>query len=270
MRVPPEKEWEEFTARESSLLKPDHKPRDPASVTFPFSDHRLVQPVLAATLARKGTMLKRLQSAFYVLTPSGFLLEYKNDDHFSNPEPVLSLKLADCELGNPPSKSGTAGFTLRGKNTGKAIGMTHDYTFRTDSMEQATKWWTSIQKYVGAAPRDNIPVAPAEQESDEEEAPGSVHSTKQAQPAQAAEGQKIPETKTSEPVTTAPQANTTAAGPESANSPANSASAQPTNVAAKEAGPTTAPSGTSGPPSAAGKEHSTAETTAKTATNASA
>src|SRR5437762_14327878 len=63
MRVPPNKEWEAFTHREPSLLKPDHKPRDPATVAFPFSDHKLVKPVLYATLERKSTLLKRRTTA---------------------------------------------------------------------------------------------------------------------------------------------------------------------------------------------------------------
>jgi hypothetical protein len=56
-------------------------------------------------------MLKRHQSAYYVLTPSGFLLEYQDEDLVLHQDPTLSLKLADCDLGNSPSKSGKAEFT---------------------------------------------------------------------------------------------------------------------------------------------------------------
>src|SRR5271169_1911751 len=111
MQVPPSREWESFTNREPSLLKPDHKPRDPAKVTFPFSDHKLTKPIIEATLARKSTMLKRRTTSYYVLSPSGFLLEYKDHDPITNPEPTLSLKLSDCDLGHPPSRSGKPGFT---------------------------------------------------------------------------------------------------------------------------------------------------------------
>src|SRR5271170_4712896 len=151
MAVPLDREWASFTDREPSLLKPDHKPRDPANVVFPFSDHPLTKPVLQATLARKSTLLKRRQTAYYVLTGSGFLLEYKDSDHILYPDPTMALKLSDCELGNAPSRSGKAGFTLRGKDTGKSLGRTHEYVFRTDSMEQAGLWWSKVEKYVGSA-----------------------------------------------------------------------------------------------------------------------
>src|SRR5881394_3578174 len=58
MKVPPEKEWNAFTMREPTLLKPDHKPHDPETAVFPFSDHALTKPVLEGDLMRKSTMLK--------------------------------------------------------------------------------------------------------------------------------------------------------------------------------------------------------------------
>jgi hypothetical protein len=63
----------------------------------------------------------------------------------------MALKLSDCELGNAPSRSGKAGFTLRGKDSGKSLGRTHEYAFRTDSMDQAALWWSKMEKYVGSA-----------------------------------------------------------------------------------------------------------------------
>src|SRR5271168_4662211 len=154
--MPPEKEWDAFCAREPSLLPADHKPRDAASLTFPFHDHHLVKPLMEGSLARKSTLLKRRTAAHYVLTPSGFLLEYKDKDVLQNPDPNMSLKLSDCELGNPPSRSGKAGFTIRGKNAGKTLisGNTHDYVFVTDNKEQANEWWSKIEKFTGNAPRE--------------------------------------------------------------------------------------------------------------------
>lgn len=171
--MPPEKEWKAFQAREHSLLKPDHKPRDPATATFPLSDHALTKPVLEATLARKSTLFKRRQSAFYVLSPSGFLHEYKDNDPVLYPDPTLSLKLADCDIGNPPSRSGKAGFTLRGKDAGKMVGRTHEYTFRTDSMDQAETWWSALSKFCGGASKNGG----ATESEDDEKSPVSQRST---------------------------------------------------------------------------------------------
>jgi hypothetical protein len=170
MGVPAEKEWKYFSSRESSLLKPDYKPRDPLAVEFPFSDHPSTKPVLEARLDRKSTVLKRRQPAYYVLTPSGYLHEYKESDPVANPDPTLSLKLADCDLGNPPAKSGKAGFTIKGKDAGKSFGgMTHEYAFRTDSMEEATKWWEKVHHFIGGV----SPVSPIAGEETDEESPVS-------------------------------------------------------------------------------------------------
>jgi hypothetical protein len=135
-----------------------------------MSDHPLTKPLLEATLARKSNMLKRRTTAYYVLTGSGFLLEYKDADPILHPDPTVALKLSDCDLGNAPSKSGKAGFTVRGKDSGKSLGRTHEWAFRTDSMEQAGIWWSKLEKFVGRAG--------GEQEEEEEEpvSPSSVRS----------------------------------------------------------------------------------------------
>jgi len=175
MGIPAQKEWDAFQAREPTLLKPDHKPHDPATASFPFSDHPFCKPLLEARLDRKSTLLKRRTSAYYVLTAAGFLFEYKDHDPVLHPDATLSLKLADCELGNPPARSGKPGFTLRGKDAGKSMGMTHEYIFRTDSEQVATQWWEKLEKFVGNAPRGAAAAAGpiTESEGEEEKSPVS-------------------------------------------------------------------------------------------------
>jgi len=116
-------------------------------------------------------MLKRRTTAYYVLTGSGFLLEYKDADPILHPDPTVALKLSDCDLGNAPSKSGKAGFTLRGKDSGKSLGRTHEWAFRTDSMEQAGIWWSKLEKFGGMA-------GGGEEGTDEEESPVSPSSVR--------------------------------------------------------------------------------------------
>jgi len=153
MQVPPELEWDNFKQREPSLLKPDHKPLDLKNASFPGSDHKLTKPIVEGPLSRKSTMLNRRTTAFYVLSPAGFLLEYPDRDPVTNPKPTLCLKICDCELGNSPESSGDAGFTIRGKDNGKYFGpgMTHEYVFSTDGIGQATQWWTNLERFVGLA-----------------------------------------------------------------------------------------------------------------------
>jgi len=257
--MPPEKEWEAFCAREPSLLPEDHKPRDAASVAFPFHDHHLVKPVIEGPLARKSTLLKRRNAAHYVLTPSGFLLEYKDKDVIQNPDPTLSLKLSDCELGNPPSRSGKAGFTIRGKNAGKTLisGNTHNYAFVTDNMEQANEWWSKIEKFTGSAPRGVADLP--DEEDDEEESPVTASPTSAvpaAVPAPAyTPGKTEMPTRTAstekKPITTAAP-TTNAAAP--ATTTARPVPALPTRTeapASTTAAPTAAPTTTPAPKSAA-------------------
>jgi hypothetical protein len=234
--VPPEKEWLAFQNREQSLLKPDHKPRDPATAEFPFSNHRLTKPLLEGTLARKTTMLKRRSTAYYVLTPTGFLLEYKDHDPVLHPEPVLSLKLADCELGNAPARSGKAGFTIRGKDAGKSFGgMSHEYIFRTDSMEQATRWWTGCEKFVGGASRNDKAGALTDSDGEAESplrtktqenvtaAPGQTAATRTA-----TQTQMAPHTSGAAPMTAAPTTAQAAATHAAAGAAAAAPTAAPT------------------------------------------
>lgn len=265
MRVPPAREWEAFLKREPSLLEANHQPRDPATVPFPFCDHSMVRPVLEGTLARKSTMLKRRQTAYYVLSAAGFLLEYKDHDPILNPEPALSLKLADCDLGNSPPRSGTAGFTIRGKDAGKSIGgRTHEYVFRTDSMEQATQWWTKLERYMGRAPRNDAPAAgPTNDLSEGDESSVAGQSSPPASPRQVPPTEKQPtmppapepqaqQSVTTAPMTTAPVSatpTTTAAEPSPTTPPTqHPISASHIGVTAAGAPPTATATPTTNPP----------------------
>ena len=276
MQIPPDREWTAFTMREPSLLKPDHKPRDPETATFPFDDHALTKPVIEGNLARKSNILKyppnplpcnplpttpvpcllatslllaacllrgikltprRRQSAYYVLTPSGFLLEYKDPSPISHPDPTLSIKLRDSELGNPPSRSGKAGFTIRGKDAGKSFGgMNHEYIFRTDSMQQATLWWTKLEKFMGNAPRGEDTAAQLTESEDEAGETGKVR----AEPGQGVRQQQPVQTA----APTAAATRGTSQGGSTTTAPAPTAGVTPTattGVAAPTAtpGPTT-------------------------------
>jgi hypothetical protein len=164
MQVPPEREWENFKNREPSLLTEDHKPLDPKNASFPGSDHALTKPVIEGPLSRKSTRLGRRTTAYYVLSPAGFLLEYADKDPATNPEPTLCLKLADCELGNSPEQAGIlgkAGFMIRGKADKKYLpGLTHDYVFSADGMGKATEWWENLEKFAGMSRRSDTADSP--------------------------------------------------------------------------------------------------------------
>ena len=253
MRVPPGKEWEAFAYREPSLLKPGHRPRDPATVPFPFSDHKLVKPVLEATLARKSTMLKRRNTFYYVLSAAGFLLEYKDRDPITNPDPTLCLKLADCELGNSPARSGKAEFIIRGKDAGKSFGgRTHEYNFQTDSVEQGIQWWTKLEQFVGGAPPPAVSGSVTDSEGEESPVSEKQQRSPVAAPEYTAYVHTAPQTATTEevveqqPITAGPQRTTsidkptTGAPPTAAPADVAHPTGPPSPTATATASPTTA------------------------------
>lgn len=155
-------------------------------------------------------MGRRRTTAYYVLTPSGYLLEYKDPNPITNPDPVLSLKLSDSEIGHSPSRSGSPGFTIRGKDAGKSFGgMSHEYIFRTDSMEQAEQWWSKLEKLVGGAPRADTGGALTESEDEGETAAVAGGRKVRAEPGQVA-GQHVP-VQTAVPTETGTRGQTAAA-----------------------------------------------------------
>jgi len=139
-KVSSDRDWQFMSTREPAILPSDYKPRDPTQVTFPFSEHELSKPLFEGPLNRKSTRLRRIIPAYYVLTPSGFFLEYKGPGAELFPEPSLSLKLADCELrkcapSDPPK------FIIHGKDPSKSFGgRTHNYVFRCDGTDQIEEW----------------------------------------------------------------------------------------------------------------------------------
>jgi hypothetical protein len=242
--VPPQKEWKYFESREPSLLKSDQKPRDPSNVQFPFSDHATTKPVLADTLNRKSTMLKRTQSAYYVLTPSGYLHEYKDSDPVANPEAGLSLRLADCELSESPTATGKIGFSIKGKDAGKKFGgMTHEYPFRFDSLEKATKWYEGISRFVAGGA--GMAVSGAGLESSAAKTRTEPLAGTTGQPAQKMGPTAVAESNTSAPTTAAAAAHPTTVPPTAAPT-----TAAPTTATQPAAGPTTAAHATSSPTTA--------------------
>ena len=50
--------------------------------------------------------------------------------------------------------------------------MSHEYIFRTDSMEQAQTWWSKLEGHMGNAPRGDTAGALTEESEGEEEAGG--------------------------------------------------------------------------------------------------
>ncbi|KAI9681851.1 MAG: hypothetical protein M1829_000596 [Trizodia sp. TS-e1964] len=154
-RIPGDFEWRGFVKRNpSALLDPHAHPRNINTITFPNQNHKSTQPLIEGTLERKGKVMKSYSSGYYVVTPSKFLHEFKDDDNFRrDPVPENSLFLPNCNVG---SVSGLE-FHVKGKDTSKGLmgsklSMNREYSFKAHSAEDALKWWSIISSIAGHSP----------------------------------------------------------------------------------------------------------------------
>lgn len=153
-RVAPDFEWNGFIRRNNNvLIDPSSPKRNLEALSFPNQDHRSTQPLIAGSLERKGKLLKRYDTAYYVVTPSKYLHEFKTDDDFSkDPTPENSLYLPDCLVGAVDGVK----FNVKGKDASKKLGlsMSHEYAFKAHTPEDAKKWHDTISAVAGQTTND--------------------------------------------------------------------------------------------------------------------
>lgn len=172
-RIPLDFEWKRFIRRHADvLIDPDAPTRSIEKVHFPNQNHPSTQPLIAGHLSRKSRLIpKRYTTNYYVVTPSKYMHEFKDDDNLhSDPSLELSLYLPDCTIGqcNGPK------FTVKGKDVhmgkvGTALATRHDFEFKASSPEEALKWWTVIREIAEgdetvpeSSPTNSEPSSPVE------------------------------------------------------------------------------------------------------------
>lgn len=152
-RITPNFEWEGFIQRNSNLLiDPNSPKRSVENISFANQDHPSTRPLIAGSLERKGTMLKRYDTGYFVVTPSRYLHEFKSDDDFAkDPSPENSLYLPDCLVGAVDGVK----FNIKGKDASKGMmskmSMSHEYQFKAHTPGDAQKWHDVIQSVSGGA-----------------------------------------------------------------------------------------------------------------------
>jgi hypothetical protein len=160
-RIPTNFEWDGFLQRNSStLIDPQAPKRSVEHISFANQDHASTRPLIAGSLERKGTMLKRYDTGYYVVTPSKYLHEFKSDDDFAkDPSPENSLYLPDCLIG---AVDGT-NFNIKGKDASKGalakMSMSHEYRFKAHTPDDARKWHEVISSVAGGA-SSSVPSSP--------------------------------------------------------------------------------------------------------------
>jgi len=165
--ISPDFEWNGFVHRNNAILiDPSAPARSISNVNFPNQGHKATQPMIAGSLERKGKLLKKYDTAYYVITPSKFLHEFKTDDDFArDPTPEVSLYLPDCIVGACAGQK----FNVKGKDVskgkvGNTFSMTHEFAFKAHTPQVANQWWEIMRKAAGQVtnelPESSVPTSP--------------------------------------------------------------------------------------------------------------
>ncbi|KAF2494722.1 hypothetical protein BU16DRAFT_46449 [Lophium mytilinum] len=170
--IAPDFEWNGFIHREEGILiNPSAPARSISNISFPNQNHKATQPMIAGSLERKGKLLKKYDTNYYVVTPSKFLHEFKTDDDFAkDPTPEVSLYLPDCIVGACSGQK----FNVKGKDVskgkvGNTFSMSHEFAFKAHTPNDANQWWEIIRAAAGQTTNElpdssspNSPISPTE------------------------------------------------------------------------------------------------------------
>jgi hypothetical protein len=171
-RVPSDFEWSRFVERNGNMLVDPNSPeRTIDAINFPNQNHRATKAMIEGTLERKSRnklSMSGYSSGYYVVTPSKYLHEFKDNDNLrKDPTPELSIYLPDATIGAPNGEK----FNIKGKDVSKGIGSklsgTSEIAFKAHSASDAQKWFNVIRSVVGHAPANlssepTSPVSPVE------------------------------------------------------------------------------------------------------------
>jgi hypothetical protein len=155
-QIPTDYEWANFYKRnEASLIDPKTPPRTMSNISFPNQDHPSTKPLIEGQMDRKSrTKVKGYSSGYYVVTPAGYLHEFKdNDDLRHDPTPELNLCLPDCSLGRVKGlKFRIKGKDVSGGKVGTALTMSSDFRFKAHSKQDIDRWLAVLASIVGRFP----------------------------------------------------------------------------------------------------------------------
>jgi hypothetical protein len=116
-------------------------------------DHAATAPLIEGSLERKSRnkLSWGYSTAYYVVTPSKFLHEFKDSDNSRHePKPELSIYLPDATIGQPNGEK----FNIKGKDKSKTFSSklsgSSELAFKAHTAEDAEKWFRVIKDVVGA------------------------------------------------------------------------------------------------------------------------
>lgn len=172
-RIPSDFEWSKFTDRNVNMLVDPNSPeRTIEGIAFPNQNHKATKAMIEGTLERKSRnklSLSGWSTGHYVITPSKYLHEFKDNDNLrKDPTPELSIYLPDATVGTPNGEK----FNIKGKDMSGGIGSklsgSSEISFKAHSASDAQKWFQVIRSVVGNAPANlssepTSPVSPVQE-----------------------------------------------------------------------------------------------------------
>lgn len=146
--IPAGYEWSKFASNPNSYVVPYDKPkRRIENIYFANSDAPSTKPVIEGIMQRKdGKLLKSYTSAYYVLTPSRFLLQYSSQDSVRDATPEFAIYIPDAQVGElNPHNTGKHKFIITAKDGARTIGIGHKtYTFKLNTHDELVSWHNAI------------------------------------------------------------------------------------------------------------------------------
>lgn len=112
-------------------------------------NHPAAKEIRCGSLERRTKILKSYNTGFYVLTPSGFLHEFKSSNFNCGQTPIMSLSLRDYEISDhSPVNAKSYKFSLKGYKN-EYSSRSHILIFRTRTYQELLDWYNDIKMFAG-------------------------------------------------------------------------------------------------------------------------
>ncbi|KAG5513604.1 hypothetical protein PMAC_001036 [Pneumocystis sp. 'macacae'] len=123
-------------------------PRSLSDVLY-GQNHPAAKEIRCGSLERRTKIFKSYNSGFYVLTPSGFLHEFKSSNLSCDQMPIMSLSLRDYEISDhSPVNAKSYKFSLKRYKCENSNRL-HILVFRTKTYQELLDWYNDIKKFAG-------------------------------------------------------------------------------------------------------------------------
>ncbi|RUS12785.1 hypothetical protein BC938DRAFT_478425, partial [Jimgerdemannia flammicorona] len=139
----PDSEWTHFVEMHKGLLVSDNaRLKTPDDIDYENKGNPLVVTIKQGRMERKTGVLKNWNDRYYVLTPIGYLHEFKSLDDTTDPE--LSIFLPGSSVSEKDSHKNPHSFEIHVRNAAGLIKHEKNFTFKANSREEQQDWIDKI------------------------------------------------------------------------------------------------------------------------------